>query len=184
MRRAAILPIALAALAGCGSDPTEPRLEILPDMVDAVPYESFAQSPVTRDGKAMIRPPEGTVARGHLPFRYGPGPDEAARAGRELSMPPMTPADVKRGDAAFQTFCSPCHGKTGLGDGAVIPRFPTPPSLVASHAKSMPDGQIFHVISRGQGVMPSHAAQVLPADRWKIVAFIRSLQAADQGAKR
>jgi hypothetical protein len=59
----------------------------------------------------------------------------------------------------------------------VVPRFPQPPSLVADHAKGLPDGQLFHIISRGQGLMPSHAAQVLPADRWKVIQYLRSLQA-------
>lgn len=183
MRRS-MLALCAALIAACGGDPTQPRREILPEMVDAVPYESFSQSGVTRDGKTMMRPPEGTIPRGRLPFRYGSGPEEAARAGRELASPiAATPQHLKRGEALFRTYCVPCHGREGLGDGPVIPKFPTPPSLVAPHAKALPDGQVFHIISRGQGLMPSHAAQIVQEDRWMIVAHVRKLQGAGKGAQ-
>ena len=32
------------------------------------------------------------------------------------------------------------------------------------------------VYARGQGIMPSHAAQVLPEDRWRVVLHLRRLQ--------
>lgn len=178
---ALFLLIALAS--ACSSEPTEPRREILADMVDAVPYESFAASPVTPNGQAMMRPPEGSIPRGFTPFHYGSSPAEAERAGRELQNPwNPTPEVRARGEAVYKTFCVPCHGKAGQGDGPVIPRFPTPPSLTAPHAISLPDGRIYHIIARGQGAMPSHAAQVLPDDRWKVVAYLRALQG--QGAPK
>ena len=48
----------------------------------------------------------------------------------------------------------------------------------AARAKGYPDGRIVHVISRGQGIMPAHAAQVLPEDRWRVVLYVRALQGA------
>ena len=42
---------------------------------------------------------------------------------------------------------------------------------------AVPVGYIFEVITRGYGGMPSHAdPQVAPADRWRIIAYIRALQ--------
>ena len=32
---------------------------------------------------------------------------------------------------------------------------------------SMPDGQVFHVITRGSGMMPAYGGQIAPDDRWK-----------------
>jgi mono/diheme cytochrome c family protein len=40
------------------------------------------------------------------------------------------------------------------------------------------DGHIFHVITKGQGVMPSYAQQVQPEDRWAVIHYIRALQRA------
>jgi len=134
---------------------------------------------VMRDGKTLQAPVPGTVSRSFEPFDYAATPEDAARAGRELVSPlAMTPENLARGDQVFHTVCYVCHGDAGRGDGPVVPRFPQPPSLVAGHARGLPDGQIFHIITRGQGLMPSHAAQVQPADRWRVIQYIRSLQAS------
>ena len=185
MKRALFVALGALAAAGCtGGDPTQTNLEYVPEMIDSVPYDSFAPNPVTRDGKTLLTPATGTTPRGFAPLHSGAAPDEAARAGRELTSPiEATPAVLARGEKEFRTFCTPCHGASALGDGPVVPRFPAPPSLLAAHARAMPDGQMFHVISRGQGLMPSHASQVRPADRWKIIAYVRSLQAAGAGGK-
>lgn len=179
-RALACAALACAATAGCGAPPpTDEKTWIIPNMVDSVPYDSFAQNPVFKDGKTQQAPPPGTVARGPLGFAYGPGPEEALRAGRELASPlSPTTENVKRGDLIFHTICFTCHGAAGEGDGPIIPRFPQPPSLTAARARGLPDGQIVHIISRGQNLMPSHAAQVPLEDRWRLVLYIRSLQSA------
>ena len=40
----------------------------------------------------------------------------------------------------------------------------------------VPPGYVFEVITRGYGAMPDHAAQIKPDDRWRIVAYVRTLQ--------
>ncbi len=179
-RRGVFPAMLLAAVfgAGCtGGDPLQTNLEYLPEMIDSVPYDSFSPNPNTRDGKTLIAPAKGSVPRGFAPLHYGPGPDEAARAGRELQSPvPDMPEAIARGKVLFKRFCTPCHGAAGAGDGPIVPAFPTPPPLTAEHARKMPDGQMFHVIGYGQGLMPAHGAQVAQADRWALVRYIRSLQ--------
>ena len=181
MRIRLLLLSVLTGLSGCGgcgtSDPLEPGREYVKDMIDAVPYESFSPNPVLALGMTLQSPAPGSVARGVQPFHYGAGPEEAVRAGRELRNPlAATPEILARGDKVFHTICFTCHGPAGESDGPVVPRFPAPPSLTAAHARSLPDGQIFHIITRGQGLMPSHAAQVRPEDRWKVALYIRQLQ--------
>ena len=43
-------------------------------------------------------------------------------------------------------------------------------------------GHFFEVITKGLGVMPSYAAQIPPADRWAIVAYVRALQLSQHSA--
>ncbi len=165
----------LLLTAACTS--SKPRFEYAPDMADSLAYESFSASPVTRDGKTMLAPAPGTIARGAKPFRYGADPGEALRAGRELVNPVQrTDEALARGEALFHIFCAPCHGARGLGDGPMIPAFSKPPSLLDERARTLPDGHLFHIISRGQNKMGSYAAQIIQDDRWKVVHFIRSLQ--------
>jgi len=42
-------------------------------------------------------------------------------------------------------------------------------------------GHYYDVISHGSGAMPDYAAQIEPADRWAIAAYIRALQYAQTG---
>jgi len=165
-------------IAGCDDDPGRPNFEYMPDMVGSVAYDSFDPNPNTPDGRTLMKPPAGTIPRGYQPLHFGPGPQEAARAARELANPlPDTEPVRARGAAAFQRWCSPCHGHEGLGDGLVARKFPRPPPLGAEHARGLPDGQLFHIITFGQGVMPAYAQQITASDRWKLVIFLRRLQA-------
>lgn len=171
------LLFAALALAGCSAEGDRPGFQVLPGMVDSGVVKAYDTNPLSQAGPSLMIPPEGTVPMGTTPFVYGPGPAEAQRAGRELVSPlAATPADLARGKQVFETICFVCHGLRGEGDGPIIGRFPNPPSLMAARAKGLPDGQIFHIITRGQGIMPSHAAQVLPEDRWRVILYLRQLQ--------
>jgi hypothetical protein len=51
-----------------------------------------------------------------------------------------------------------------------------PPSLHEQRLRDAPVGYFFRIISEGYGRMPSYAQQVMPQDRWSIIAYIRALQ--------
>ena len=162
-----------------GRDYSRPHLVFLPDMAYGESYSAFAENPNLPGDMTLQTPPEGTVARGYLPMRYEATPEDAERAGRELLAPfPLDdPAVRERGAFVYAAFCQQCHGAGGLGDGLVARRgFPPPPSLLAEHALDLADGQIFHILTFGQGNMPSHAALLSRDDRWKVISHIRSLQ--------
>lgn len=160
-------------------DPSRRNWEVLPEMARSIPYDAFSTNPNFRDGKTLREPVRGTVVHGVLPLHYASTPEDAARAGREL-VNPFRLGDARelaRGVTVFANFCQACHGPSGGGDGLMAQRgFPAPPSLLAPHARSLPDGRIFHIITYGQGNMPSHAAQVERVDRWRAALFIRDLQ--------
>jgi mono/diheme cytochrome c family protein len=82
-----------------------------------------------------------------------------------------------RGQDRFNTFCSPCHGRTGEGTGMIVQRgFPKPNSFHMDSVRAKPDGYYFDVITNGFGRMYSYAPSVPTADRWAIVAYVRALQ--------
>lgn len=183
-----LLP-AVFSLLGCHADPGMPQSwQYFPDMAESPAYKAFESSPVTGDGKVLMAPATGTVPRGFMPFHYGSGEAEAARAGRELENPETaTPEALARGRKVFETFCVVCHGPRGDGDGAVVApgKFPMPPSLTAKHARELPDGQLFHVVTWGGKLMPGYAAQIDARDRWRAIIHVRAMQAENgAGAKR
>jgi mono/diheme cytochrome c family protein len=135
-----------------------------------------APSALFADGKGMRAPVPGTVARGFLPYAFSGKPDSA---GRTLANPlPVTEGTLERGHGKFLTYCSPCHGNFGRGDSRLRGQFPNPPTLMSDKVRNWPDGSIYHVITEGQNVMPSYAAQVGREDRWAIIHYIRALQRA------
>jgi len=156
-------------------------------MVHSIPFDSFASNPNYMDRKTIQLPIQGTVARGASLFDYEATEADALRAGEELSSPwnaAGTDGDEllsakDRGRKVYSTFCLPCHGAIGAGDGPVAMHgFPPPPPLGAEKSLKMSDGQMFHVLTYGQKNMPPYAAQITAADRWKAILHVRSLQDA------
>jgi mono/diheme cytochrome c family protein len=164
--RSCTIGVALILLAGCT------------DMKDQSRYEPLEESSFYANGQSSRTLIPGTVARGHLDedahFYRGLGPD-----GKFARTFPMA-VDAKllaRGRERFDIFCSPCHDRTGSGDGMIVRRgYKRPPSYHDPQLRGMPPGYFFDVISNGFGKMSSYAAQIHPADRWAIVAYIRALQ--------
>lgn len=172
-----VLAILVAANLMVDPDAGVPNRDYLPQMVYSQAAESYAASDVLPRRRVMQPPPAGTVARGAPLPVHDPTPAGAIRAGEELIAPEMSDEDLRRGAEVYATFCTPCHGGAGLGDGAIVKRgYPAPPSLLAPHAMEMPDGRMFHVVTFGQVNMPGYAGQVDEADRWCVVAHVRGMQ--------
>ena len=182
----AALLLVLVGLVGfsrwASPDGSRPNFEFLPQMAHAPRYNTFAANPNFADGKTLQAPVPGAIARGELPLHYTAAPADAIRAGEEL-VSPLSAADLPvrtRGEHVFKNFCVPCHGADATGMGTVTLRgVPPPPSLLAQHAAQMKDGQLFHILTYGQNNMASYAGQLSREDRWSVIAYVRSLQAAN-----
>jgi mono/diheme cytochrome c family protein len=146
-------------------------------MADQPRYQPLQRSTFFGDERSARPLIPDTVARGHLDadatFYTG-------KAGGNLvdTLPlPLTQELLERGQERFDIFCSPCHDRTGRGNGMVVRRgFRPPPSYHIDRLRQAPIGHFFDVISHGFGAMPDYAAQVPPQDRWAIAAYIRALQ--------
>lgn len=146
-------------------------------MHDQPRYKPYAQSDFWNDQRSARPLPEGTVARGHLRA------DSVFYKGKEgaaftATFPvPVDEALLRRGQQRYNVYCSPCHGRTGAGNGVVVQRgFKQPVSLHIDRLRQAPPGYIFDVISNGFGGMQDYAVQVEVKDRWAIAAYIRALQ--------
>jgi hypothetical protein len=147
------------------------------DMHDQPRYESMEASDFFADGSASRRPPEGTVARGHL------RDDELLYTGKvngEIAnvFPYQITQDVlTRGQQRYNIFCSPCHDRVGRGRGIIVERgMKQPPSFHIVRLREAEPGYFFDVITNGYGLMFSYASRVPVHDRWAIAAYIRALQ--------
>jgi len=132
------------------------------------------------DKFSMRTPVEGTVARGFIPYPYigQPEPKEP------LANPYLpTKETLQLGERKFLTFCSPCHGNYGEGQGRLHSQFPPGPTFHSNRVIEMSDGQIYHIITNGRNVMPSYASQITRKERWAIINYIRVLQRAENASE-
>jgi len=169
--RLAALALVMCAAAACRQD-----------MHDQPKMKPLRTSDMFSDGRSARPLVAGTVARGMLQE------DEAFFTGRtEAGFVSESPVKVtsellQRGRERFEVSCSPCHGRTGRGDGMVVQRgFKPPPTYHSDRLRALPIGYLYDVATQGFGAMAGYAAQVPPADRWAIVAYIRVLQYSQYG---
>jgi len=147
------------------------------DMHDAPRYEPLEASAFFDNGGSARTLVANTVPRGYL--REDELLYTGKVSGQVANMFPMAvTADVMaRGQERYNVFCSPCHGRTGVGNGMIVQRgFRQPPSYGEQRLREAPAGYFFDVMTNGFGAMQDYAAQVPVADRWAIVAYIRALQ--------
>jgi mono/diheme cytochrome c family protein len=94
----------------------------------------------------------------------------------------ITAADLDTGQQRFNIYCAVCHGPLGDGGGMIPKRgFRKPPTYHDDRLRNAPVGYFFDVVTNGFGTMPDYAAQIDPADRWRIIAYIRALQLSQRG---
>ena len=147
------------------------------DMQDQPKYKTLGANNFFEDGRDSRPLPVGTVARGTL------NEDAAFYQGKlngqdiDYFPVPITQAVIERGQARFNIYCSPCHGRLGNGLGMIVRRgMKQPPSYHIDRLRNAPVGHFFDVVTNGYGVMLNYAAQIQPADRWAIISYIRALQ--------
>lgn len=176
---ALVLVTTVGASLGLRIDSTRPNWEFLPNMVRSIPADAFAPNAVLPGGHTLQPPPVGSIPRNLMPLHYAATPEDAVRAGIELTNPFATDDQqaLSRGTTVFNSFCIPCHGAGGLGDGLVTTRgVPPPPSLLDENARKIADGQMFHILTYGQKNMSSYASAISREDRWKAILYVRALQ--------
>jgi mono/diheme cytochrome c family protein len=172
--------LSILLLFGCDRTHNDPGYDYFPDMAYSKAYEVYSENPVFADGKTMREPVDGTVPREMIPYPYQKNDTDRLLAGRELVNPlTVDSKNLERGGIAFNRYCINCHGPKADGNGNLFTsglyNF-KPASLVNDKVKKIPDGEIYHVITVGQGVMMAYGGIVRPDDRWKIVMYVRELQ--------
>ena len=147
------------------------------DMHNQPKFKPLRADPFFADGRSARPLVAGTVARGSLQE------DDHLYLGRVnnefvKTFPfPITEQVLQRGHERFNIFCSPCHGRVGDGEGAIVQRgLKHPPSYHIERLREAPVGYFFNVITNGFGAMFDYADRVPVRDRWAIIAYIRALQ--------
>ena len=191
----ALIAVLVVGIGGFrGQTFTKPPIQIFPDMDNQ--DKQKAQSPSTffadrqgarlpvaetqprgfnEDGASVVGGiPEyefggqpGYYYTGHIGDYFGNGMPE------ELELTAESAATlIRRGKERFGIYCAVCHGATGIANLHLDP----------FKAASYPDGRIFETITKGKGMMSGYGANIPVRDRWAIIAYVRTLQAAKEAA--
>ncbi|MBV9678633.1 MAG: cytochrome c [Acidobacteriaceae bacterium] len=147
------------------------------DMQDQPKYKPLAASNFFADGRDSRPLPAHVIARDELDDVRSSHTGAQSGTFLETIPEPVSAALLQRGRDRFDIYCSPCHGRTGDGNGMIHQRgFWIPSNLHTERLRAVPPGYLFQVISNGYGAMPDYRDQVAPHDRWAIVAYLRALQ--------
>lgn len=162
---------ALFLIAGCRQDMhNEPKM---------IPQRGSAFFADHRSARPQVL---NTVARGqlHEDSYFYTGVVQGANGYKEEQnlMPfPVTMTVLKRGQERFNVYCTPCHSRVGNGLGEIVQRGYKPAANLHDQVRmSQPLSHYFYVMTHGYGAMPDYSAQLTPADRWAVAAYIRALQ--------
>jgi mono/diheme cytochrome c family protein len=171
---AALVSGALVSACNKGENNRKPGRIYMPDMYESRAYEFYSERLST------LKPVEGTVKRGELLPYHLKAADTALANGVKNPLK-LVKADLEEGKRLFNIYCGICHGTKLDGNGPLYNGgsgpFPAAPANLASGPKaSYTEGRLFHVMTYGYNVMGSYASQLDREQRWKIAAYIRSVQ--------
>jgi mono/diheme cytochrome c family protein len=174
--------ISLAFLSACDEDRNKPGWTYFPDMEESQAFETWSENPYMPDGKTMTGPVEGTLATHEHGYKFVKTPEDELKAAT-LENPVANDFNIERAKVLYERFCIVCHGENGDGQGHLFTskKYPLQPAdYSAERAMNKTDGQLFHNIRIGFGVMGAYGPQMTVEETWQLVNYIRHLQGEAQ----
>jgi mono/diheme cytochrome c family protein len=151
----------VSALGSCDNSKT--KIQYVPDMADA---------PTLKPQENYLEPPSHSVAQNA--FLY---PSSKEEADATLANPfPADPKVLALGEKMYNTYCTPCHGAGGKGDGSITDVYIKPPDITDPAFAQRKDGNFFYTITFGANIMPAYGHAIQVHERWAIVHYLRKLQ--------
>ncbi|MDP4213139.1 MAG: cytochrome c [Bacteroidota bacterium] len=198
-----IIPFFLAViiLASCSDEVRRtPGRVYMPDMAYSVAYETYSVTPEQKE--ALLKkgihysniPVAGTIKRGELfPFaipkdKEGDTTNYTASKAVKNPIPVIDSASMVEAHRLYLVNCAICHGPKLDGNGPLYKGgdgpFPAKPATLVGDKKyeAMPEGQMYYSVTYGKNKMGSYASQLDTRQRWMVIDYIKSRQAAGNTA--
>ncbi len=175
---APVLVMVAIMTSSCSKDVSRPNIELIQDMMEspAIKPQEYDENSPNHSG--MRVPPEGTQPVGFTPYKYAKDFTASSKNVNPIAGD-FSEEALAVGLKFYQTNCMICHGAGGEGGekssvGAKMAL--KPPSLKSEKIIKWSDGQIYHVITMGQGLMGPYASHIPQKYRWQVVNYVRHLQ--------
>ena len=182
----------------CSDVQRTPGKTYMPDMAYSRAYETYAttdslKAELLKKGIHFSNTPvAGTIKRGELfPFLIQKdataGDSTNYHASREVRNP-LKAMDTVEAERLYLVNCGICHGPKLDGNGPLYRGgdgpFPAKPAdfIGGAQYQGMPEGQMYYSVTYGKNKMGSYASQLNTAQRWMVIAYIKSKQAAGKAA--
>lgn len=182
MKKSTIIYILVlsAGLLSCIRNNKKPGREYIPEMIHSVAYDAGTENPVYANGMTNQMPPQGSIAQGKYVYPLPNTPEAYEQASSAITNPfTFTPEEVSgQGKVLFNRNCAICHGEKGDGQGHLvqIDKMAPPPSYLTEPLLSKPDGQRYHTLMYGKGMMGSFTTQLNHRERWLVLSYVKTLQ--------
>jgi mono/diheme cytochrome c family protein len=191
-----LIAVAILVVISCSDIKRKPGRVYMPDMAYSRAYETYS---VTEEEKAELEkkgihysntPVSGTMKRGELfPFPLAKDNDGDSTnyvASKQITnpLPALDTLQSVEAERLFLVNCAICHGPKLDGNGPLYRGgdgpYPAKPAQLVGDAKyhAMPEGQMFYSVTYGKNKMGSYASQLNSKQRWMVINYIKSKQAA------
>jgi mono/diheme cytochrome c family protein len=159
--------------------------EYMPDMAHSVAYEAntfgyYYHNRWGTDGRGV-----SYKANGSVPYYYANTEEDRARATAEIinNPYPITTSGLEKGKTLYNIQCGICHGEKADGNGYLVRedggKYPAQPAnFMLDEFVAASNGRYYHAIMHGKNVMGGYSDKLSYDERWYVIQYIRSLQAA------
>ncbi len=171
--------VALVMVFVACQDKSKPNYQYMPNMYEAVGYETYQKVDILPNMQEAMVPPANTVPRGWMPYEY-----ENTLEGKELARLQVSPLDslqkeanLAKGAELYNIYCAICHGPKGKGQGTLVKREKIlgVPSY-ADVGRNVTVGTAFHTIQYGLNSMGSYASQMNTEEMWQVSEYVMKLK--------
>lgn len=125
-------------------------------------------------------------ANGSVTYKYADSEEGRVEAMAQIinNPYPITDAGLAKGKELYNIYCGICHGDKADGAGYLVRedggKYPVQPAnfMLDEHVAAS-NGRYYHAIYYGRNLMGSYKDKLSYEERWQVIHYIRSLQAAN-----
>ena len=126
-------------------------------------------------------------ANGSVPYYYANTEEDRTRAIAEIinNPYPITKSGLEKGKQLYNIQCAICHGEKGDGAGYLVRddggKYPVQPAnFLLDDLINSSNGRYYHTLIHGRNLMGGYSDKLSYEERWNVIQYIRSIQAASK----
>lgn len=165
------------------ADKDDPNYQYFPDMYESLAYEAYAEAEIFPNEQVAMKPADGTISRGWMPYGYDDDTEGYEKAKAELKNTlPYTEENLAKGKELYDIYCGICHGNKGNGQGWLVEqeKILGVPSY-DDQGRAITEGSVYHVMYWGINTMGSYASQMSEKELWQVDHYVMKLKAELEG---